>query len=288
MDTPRIKRLKELELFGRDDLWPLRDIWLNTTSQQIENIKEDRALSQIYPGEQAAMPGEEYMKGKFKVSGPLVTCWEGQQKEETNLWPLEDLIPLKDPKKYPLNIGIFGAASSDISRKKQKLCYAIGREIARAGHNLIYGAGSTGVMGAVAKGYLSEKPATKPFGSTTKYIGEIEEHLGADEINLITRSCLAEREELYKLADIIIALPGGAGTAAELERFRVYKQLAQMCQDKGKPVRTWNGELYLFESGTWKETVAKWEAEWVQKMAPHWDNFVTLIDFKQFKDIIGE
>ncbi len=189
-------------------------------------------------------------------------------------------------KKAILNIAIFGAASDRISKKKKKLCKNIGRAIGRAGHNLIFGAGTTGVMGAVAEGYMETNKTTKPFGSTTHYISELEAAHGEDDINLVKRACLDGREELYKLADIIIALPGGAGTSTELERYRTYKQLAAMCRDKDQKVRTWDGDLYLWKAGTYKETIAKWEAERKQHMADDWQKYIALIDFENLGDII--
>ena len=54
------------------------------------------------------------------------------------------------------NIAVYCGSSDRIPEKSLSAAYEIGAEIARRGMNLIYGAGSTGSMGAVAKGTMQK------------------------------------------------------------------------------------------------------------------------------------
>jgi len=135
-----------------------------------------------------------------------------------------------------LRIGMFGAASDKVSRKKKTLAYKTGQAIAANGHLLIYGAGSTGCMGSCARGYLSKNPALKPLASTTEFIETIEKPLpGA---NTMVCKSLADREELYYVSDILLMLPGGAGTMREFWSFITEKRLQQ-----------WEGEIWVVDEG---------------------------------------
>ena len=54
-----------------------------------------------------------------------------------------------------MNICVFGAASSKIGKVYLEETEKLGYEIGKRGHNLVYGAGGSGVMGAVARGVKS-------------------------------------------------------------------------------------------------------------------------------------
>ena len=51
-----------------------------------------------------------------------------------------------------MKICLYGAGSSRINEEYKKTGYLLGCEIANRGHSLIFGGGSTGMMGAVSKG----------------------------------------------------------------------------------------------------------------------------------------
>ena len=52
-----------------------------------------------------------------------------------------------------MNICVFGAASKTIDEKYIKPVEAMGEYLANHGHNLVFGAGATGEMGAVSRGF---------------------------------------------------------------------------------------------------------------------------------------
>ncbi|MGN1203029.1 MAG: TIGR00730 family Rossman fold protein, partial [Eubacterium sp.] len=52
-----------------------------------------------------------------------------------------------------MNICVFGAASSEIDKKYIDAVEIMGESLAKAGHNLVFGAGGQGLMGAAARGF---------------------------------------------------------------------------------------------------------------------------------------
>lgn len=99
----------------------------------------------------------------------------------------------------------------------------MGREIARRGLTLVYGAGNIGLMGAVADAALDAGGAV---------IGVIPEALAAWEVahtgltDLRIVASMHERKQIMAdLSDTFIALPGGLGTFEELCEILTWAQL---------------------------------------------------------------
>ena len=55
-----------------------------------------------------------------------------------------------------MNICVYGAASKTIDKSFITAGENLGKELVKHGHNLVYGAGAEGMMGAVARGVHSE------------------------------------------------------------------------------------------------------------------------------------
>ena len=53
-----------------------------------------------------------------------------------------------------MRICVYAASSSQVHPEFLQAAEALGATIAKAGHSLVYGGGSTGLMGAVADGAL--------------------------------------------------------------------------------------------------------------------------------------
>ena len=56
-----------------------------------------------------------------------------------------------------MKICVFGASSSTIDKSYVSQVEELGRKIADRGHGLVYGAGASGLMGAVARGVYERK-----------------------------------------------------------------------------------------------------------------------------------
>jgi len=121
------------------------------------------------------------------------------------------------------NICIFGAAREEISDDYKREAYELGKLIALKNKKIIFGAGSTGLMGAVARG-AKEKGAY--------LIGVVPNHLNNSGLiydkcdELILTETLRERKRIMdERADAFVALPGGVGTLEELMEIITLKQL---------------------------------------------------------------
>lgn len=99
----------------------------------------------------------------------------------------------------------------------------LGRLLARAGIELVYGGGSTGLMGAVADGALAEGGYV--VGVLPRFMQEIEwGHAGLSDL-LVVETMHERKRLMFETADAIVALPGGSGTLEELSEVITLKRL---------------------------------------------------------------
>lgn len=140
-----------------------------------------------------------------------------------------------------MNICVYGAASKTIDKKYIEAGEDLGRKIAFRGHSLVYGAGATGMMGAVSRG-VEEKS-----GSVTGVVPEFftnEEVLNVDCTKLIRTKTMRERKQIMEdLSDAFIVAPGGIGTFEEFLEILTLKQLNR----HDKPIVLFNS--YGFYNG---------------------------------------
>ena len=121
------------------------------------------------------------------------------------------------------NVCVYSASSTKIAPVYFAAAEELGRLLALQGINLINGAGSIGLMAATSDAALAHG------GTVTGVIPRfmIEQgwhHTGLTR--LIETETMHERKELMaKMADAVIALPGGCGTMEELLEIITWKQL---------------------------------------------------------------
>ncbi len=122
-----------------------------------------------------------------------------------------------------MKICVYGAASEEIDKKYIKAGEELGQKIAKRGHSLVYGAGATGMMGAVSRGVEMEN------GSVTGVVPDFftnEEVLNIDCTKLIRTKTMRERKQIMEdLSDAFIVSPGGIGTFEEFLEVLTLKQL---------------------------------------------------------------
>lgn len=126
-----------------------------------------------------------------------------------------------------MKICVYGAASNEIARAYISAGNELGEELARRGHELVFGAGLHGMMGAVAKGVKDEGGKITGIIPTFFKEDEIEAiHDKCDE--LIFTETMAERKTTMEdMADAFIMVPGGIGTLEEFFQVITLKQLAR-------------------------------------------------------------
>jgi uncharacterized protein (TIGR00730 family) len=118
---------------------------------------------------------------------------------------------------------VFCGSNSGRDDRHRATAAALGREIADAGHELVYGGGHVGLMGAVADAALAAG------GSVT---GVMTEHLVAAEIAHrgltrleVTATMHGRKARMAELSDGVIVLPGGFGTLDETFEIVTWNQL---------------------------------------------------------------
>ena len=123
-----------------------------------------------------------------------------------------------------MNICVYGASSNAIDKDYILAGEALGEELAKRGHTLIFGAGANGLMGAVARG------VSRCGGKTT---GIVPMFFSADGLlfectELIRTEDMRSRKKLLEdMADAFIMTPGGIGTFDEFFEILTLKQLAR-------------------------------------------------------------
>ena len=122
-----------------------------------------------------------------------------------------------------MRICVYAASSAQVHTEFQAAAFAMGEEIALAGHSLVYGGGSTGLMGAVADGAL--KHGGKVIGILPKFMADLEwGHPGLTQLQLV-EDMRERKHRLLSDSDAVIALPGGCGTLEELFEAITLKRL---------------------------------------------------------------
>jgi hypothetical protein len=107
---------------------------------------------------------------------------------------------------------------------------ALGREIGKAGHGLVYGGGNLGLMGAVARS--AKAAGARVTGVIPHFLVTKEKLLeGLDEI-LFVDDMHQRKMTMFDRADAFVALPGGIGTLEELVEQMTWAQLRR----HGKPI----------------------------------------------------
>ena len=126
-----------------------------------------------------------------------------------------------------MNITLCGAASDNIDNVYKKKVGELGREMGRRGHTMVFGAGSTGLMGAAARGF--KENGGKVHGVIPYFFEENGYEAifkGCDE--LTRTETMAERKRVMEdAADAFIIVPGGIGTLEEFFEVLTLKQLGR-------------------------------------------------------------
>lgn len=134
---------------------------------------------------------------------------------------------------------VYCGSSDKMSEVYLNSARRMGAAIARRGLVLAYGAGCTGMMGAVADGAL---------GVGGEVVGVIPEmfatgtlmHTGLTRLEIVA-SMHARKQRLVDISDAFIALPGGYGTFEELFEILTWAQIGL----HNKPVGLLNDQQYF-------------------------------------------
>ncbi|MCF8223936.1 MAG: TIGR00730 family Rossman fold protein [Bacteroidales bacterium] len=122
-----------------------------------------------------------------------------------------------------MNICVFAASSSKTDNVYVNDARSLGALLAEAGHNIIYGGGGIGLMGAMADAAL--EGGAKVTGVIPEFMHD--NGWGHNYITelILTADMGTRKKKMFELSDAVVALPGGIGTLEELTEAITLKQL---------------------------------------------------------------
>lgn len=124
-----------------------------------------------------------------------------------------------------MKICVFGASSRDLEQGYFDEAFALGAELARRGHTIVFGGGASGLMGAIARGAKSQ--GGRLIGIAPKFFDE-PGILDKDCDEMIFTETMSERKKAMEdMSEAFITLPGGIGTFEEFFEALTLKQLGR-------------------------------------------------------------
>ena len=123
-----------------------------------------------------------------------------------------------------MRVCVYGSASDNIEEKYKQKTFELGKELAKRGHSLIFGAGSEGLMGAAARGFKAG--GGHVHGVIPKFFeegGYEAIFYEADEITY-TETMAERKAKMEDGCKAFIIVPGGIGTFEEFFQVFTLKQ----------------------------------------------------------------
>ena len=109
---------------------------------------------------------------------------------------------------------VYCGSSDLVDQKYLDVAQQMGQEISARGLTLVFGGGSTGLMGAAADAALND--GGKVHGVITKQFNQPNiAHSGLSRLEVV-EDMHQRKARMMELADAFVALPGGFGTREEL------------------------------------------------------------------------
>jgi len=125
-------------------------------------------------------------------------------------------------------ICVFCGANTGSGPQFEAVAIELGASIAAAGHDLVYGGGRVGLMGAVADAALGTGGRVVGFMPQALVDREVA-HLGLTEL-VVTDSMHTRKAAMSDRADGFIAMPGGYGTLDEVLEILTWNQIGTIAK----------------------------------------------------------
>ena len=122
-------------------------------------------------------------------------------------------------------ICVYCGSGSGIDPAYSAAAQHLGRSIATAGIELVYGGGSVGLMGITAKSVLDN--GGRVTGIIPGFLQEREVMLDAVQELIVTEDMHSRKRQMFEQAQAFVALPGGIGTLEELVEMLTWAQLGR-------------------------------------------------------------
>lgn len=125
-----------------------------------------------------------------------------------------------------MRICVFGASSRELRQEYYAAAFELGAEMARRGHELVFGGGTSGLMGAAARGMASA--GTKGIiGVAPRFFDEPGILYEGCTQMIFTETMSERKKTMEDMSEAFITLPGGIGTFEEFFEALTLKQLGR-------------------------------------------------------------
>lgn len=140
-----------------------------------------------------------------------------------------------------MNITVYCGAAEGTDPEYIERARELGAWMASRGHTLIYGAGNSGMMGAISDALI--EGGGEAIGVTPQFFIMAEETRSDLSEVVISDDMSTRRNWMIDHGDAFIALPGGMGTLDEITEVMTYKRLGLLGK-VNKPVMVYNVNGY--------------------------------------------
>ncbi len=106
------------------------------------------------------------------------------------------------------------ASASPVDKKYLDAVEALGYALGKAGHTLVFGGYADGLMKAAADGFL--RAGADVIGITAELFEDTQVKQPGMREMILTKDLSARKEEMARISDAFIAVPGGVGTMDEM------------------------------------------------------------------------
>lgn len=174
-----------------------------------------------------------------------------------------------------MNICLYGASSTELDKSFITATEQLGEKLGLKGHNLVYGGGANGLMGAAARGV--RKGGGKVIGVAPSFF-QVDGVLFEDCAEFIYTETMRERKQIMeRRAEAFVMVPGGIGTFDEFFEIITLKQLGQ----HNKPVAIFNINGYYDSLVAMLENAVKYKfmTDSSRDLAPVFEDAESLIKY---------
>jgi uncharacterized protein (TIGR00730 family) len=123
------------------------------------------------------------------------------------------------------NICVYCGSGKGNNPDYARAAQTLGRALAESGIGLVYGGGSLGLMGEVARATLDH--GGRVTGIIPAFLSEREQMLRAVDELIVTEDMHERKRLMFERSDAFVALPGGIGTLEELVEQLTWSQLGR-------------------------------------------------------------
>ena len=121
------------------------------------------------------------------------------------------------------SVAVYCASSSQVRQAFFGQAFRLGKLLAEAGIRLVYGDGSIGLMGEISRGALES--GGEVVGVIPRFMVEQGWNNPRSTRTFVVETMHERKAMIEKMADAMVALPGGIGTMEELLECLTWKQL---------------------------------------------------------------